>query len=387
MTHKQRLVVIGNGMAGARFIEDVIARQGNERFDIVVFGDEPYGNYNRILLSGVLAGTHNAQDIFMNPLAWYKENNVTLHCGSPVTRIDTVEKMVYAEKNAIAEPYDKLVIATGSTPAIPNIKNLYQENGQFREGIFVFRTLDDCEGMLNYASRAKKAVVIGGGLLGLEAAHGLLNHGLEIHVVHRSPNLMSVQLDAPASQVLHETLQRMGVKLHMKKQSIVALGEERFQGLLFSDGTTLESDMCIISAGIRPNTALAKAAGIQVDQGIVINDDLSTSVPDVYAIGECTQHRGCLYGLVAPLWEQARCLADILTSDKAKTTYQGSRTSTKLKIMGVELAVMGEKERSYDSDEIVSYSEPSRGIYKKLIVRQGRLVGAIMLGENVTTPR
>jgi nitrite reductase (NADH) large subunit len=387
MTHKQRLVIIGNGMAGARFIEDVIARQGNERFEIVVFGDEPYGNYNRILLSGVLAGTHNAQDIFMNPLAWYKDNHVTLHCGSPVTRIDTVEKMVYAEKNTIAEPYDKLVIATGSTPAIPAIKNLYQKNGQFREGIFVFRTLDDCEGMLNYASRVKKAVVIGGGLLGLEAAHGLLNHGLEIHVVHRSPNLMSVQLDTPASQVLHETLQRMGVQLHMKKQSVVALGEEGFQGLVFSDGTVLESDMCIISAGIRPNTALAKEAGIHVEHGIIINDDLSTSVPDVYAIGECTQHRGCLYGLVAPLWEQACCLAGILTSDQAQTTYQGSRTSTKLKIMGVELAVMGEKERGCESDEIVSYSEPSRGIYKKLIVRQGRLVGAIMLGENVTTPR
>jgi nitrite reductase (NADH) large subunit len=386
MTQKQRLVIIGNGMAGARFIEEVVARQGNEYFDIIVFGDEPYGNYNRILLSGVLAGTHDPQDIFINPLAWYKNNNVTLHSGSPVTRIDTTEKMVYAD-NGVVEHYDKLVIATGSSPFIPPMKNLYKEDGQFREGLFIFRTLDDCESMTNYSSQCDKAIVIGGGLLGLEAARGLLNRGLEVHVVHLLPQLMNVQLDPAASEMLHETLRNMGVHLHLEKNSVAALGGERFEGLLFSDGSVLEGDMCVISAGIRPNIALAKEAGIHVERGIVITDDLSTSMPDVYAIGECTQHRGCIYGLVAPLWEQARCLADLLTRKQEQNTYQGSKVSTKLKVMGVELAVMGAKERTCESDEIVTYSEPSRGIYKKLIVNKGRLVGAIMLGENATTPR
>jgi nitrite reductase (NADH) large subunit len=386
MTQKQRLVIIGNGMAGARFIEEVVARQGNEFFDIVVFGDEPYGNYNRILLSGVLAGTHHPQDIFINPLAWYKNNNVTLHSGSPVTRIDTAEKMVYAG-NGTVERYDKLVIATGSSPFIPPMKNLYKEDGQFREGLFIFRTLDDCESMTNYSSQCDKAIVIGGGLLGLEAARGLLNRGLEVHVIHLLPHLMNVQLDPAASEMLHETLQNMGVHLHLEKNSVATLGSERFEGLLFSDGSVLEGDMCVISAGIRPNTTLAKEAGLHVERGIVIADDLSTSIPDVYAIGECTQHRGCIYGLVAPLWEQARCLAGLLTSRQEQSTYQGSKISTKLKVMGVELAVMGAKERTCESDEIVTYSEPSRGIYKKLIVNKGRLVGAIMLGENATTPR
>ncbi|GHO95514.1 nitrite reductase [NAD(P)H] [Reticulibacter mediterranei] len=386
MTQKQRLVIIGNGMAGARFIEEVVARQGNEYFDIVVFGDEPYGNYNRILLSGVLAGTHDPQDIFINPLAWYKNNNVTLHSGSPVTRIDTAEKMVYAD-NGTVEHYDKLVIATGSAPFIPPMKNLYKEDGQFREGLFIFRTLDDCESMTNYSSQCDKAIVIGGGLLGLEAARGLLNRGLEVHVIHLLPQLMNVQLDPAASEMLHETLRNMGVHLHLEKNSVAALGSERFEGLLFSDGSVLEGDMCVISAGIRPNITLAKEASIHVERGIVIADDLSTSTPDIYAIGECTQHRGCIYGLVAPLWEQARCLADLLTNKQEQNTYQGSKVSTKLKVMGVELAVMGAKERTCESDEIVTYSEPSRGIYKKLIVNKGRLVGAIMLGENATTPR
>ncbi len=387
MTQKQRLVIIGNGMAGARFIEEVVARQGNEYFDIVVFGDEPYGNYNRILLSGVLAGTHDPQDIFINPLAWYKNNHVTLHSGSPVTRIDTAEKMVYAD-NGVVEYYDKLVIATGSAPFIPPMKNLYKEEGQFREGLFIFRTLDDCESMTNYSSQCDKAIVIGGGLLGLEAARGLLNRGLEVHVIHLLPQLMNVQLDPAASEMLHETLRNMGVHLHLEKNSVATLGSERFEGLLFSDGSVLEGDMCVISAGIRPNTTLAKEAGIHVERGIVIADDLATSVPDVYAIGECTQHRGCIYGLVAPLWEQARCLAGLLTGKQEQnTTYQGSKISTKLKVMGVELAVMGAKERTSEGDEVVTYSEPSRGIYKKLIVNKGRLVGAIMLGENATTPR
>jgi nitrite reductase (NADH) large subunit len=385
MTQKQRLVIVGNGMAGARFIEEVIARQGSEQFDIVVFGEEPYGNYNRILLSSVLAGTHDPKDIFINPLEWYKQNHVTLHAGSPVYKIDIVAKKVYAE-HGIEEAYDKLVIATGSNPLIPPIKNLYQEDGSFRDGIFIFRTLDDCESMINFANHAHKVAIIGGGLLGLEAARGLLNRGLEAHIIHLSAYLMNVQLDLAASKILRETVKRLGVHLHLKKNTALIQGQGHISGLTFDDGTTLECDMCVIAAGIRPNVALAKEAGLYVERGIVVSDDFSCNVPDVYALGECIQHRGRVYGLVAPLWEQARCLAERLTG-RVSARYQGSKESTKLKVMGVELAVMGEKECKQEGDEIITYTEPLRGIYKKLIVHRGKLVGAIILGESATTPR
>lgn len=386
MIRKQRLVVIGNGMAGARFVEEVLARQGRDLFDIVIFGAESYGNYNRILLSGVLAGTHDPRDIFINPLHWYKEQGVTLHVGSAVSRIDCAAKKVYSE-DGIEEPYDKLVIATGSKPYVPEIANIYHDDKTLKKGVFVFRSLDDCTDIIKHAHHAKKAVVIGGGLLGLEAARGLLNRGMEVHVVHVKPNLMNAQLDQPASDMLRGTLEKMGVHLHMDKRTVAALGDEQVSGLAFTDGSEMDCDMCIISTGIRPDARLAQQAGLHVERGIIVQDDLSTSAPGVYAIGECVEHRGSTYGLVAPLWEQARLLAERMTNDTCKTLYYGSQVSTKLKVMGIELAVMGEKERAFDDDEIVTYSEPSRGIYKKLIVRSGRLVGAIMLGEAPTVPR
>ncbi len=386
MTQKQRLVIAGNGMAGARFVEEVLALHGSNLFDIVVFGDEPYGNYNRILLSSVLAGTHDPKDIFVNPLPWYEENGVKLHAGIRANSIDCKAKVVHADN--VAEPYDKLVIATGSSPFVPPLENLYNESSRFKAGVFVFRTLDDCEEMIKYAASARKAAVIGGGLLGLEAARGLLNRGIEVHVVHLMPHLMDMQLDPPAGAVLKKTLERLGVHPHLEKMTTTILGNGHVTGLAFKDGSTLDCDMVVISAGIRPNVALAKQAGITVERGIVVNDDLSChNVPDIYAIGECAQHRGQVYGLVAPLWEQAQSLAERLTNHNPQAIYQGSQIATKLKVMGVELAVMGEKEPSHESDEVVTYAEPSHGIYKKLIVRDGRLAGAILLGDGLATPR
>ncbi|MBV9709174.1 MAG: NAD(P)/FAD-dependent oxidoreductase, partial [Chloroflexi bacterium] len=387
MIHKQRLVIIGNGMAGARLIEEVLARQGGDLFEIVVFGDEPYGNYNRILLSNVLAGSHDPDDIYINPLNWYKENGIKLHAGNRASMIDRWAKLVYGA-DGVVEPYDKLVIATGSIPFVPPIDNIYDANGRFKTGSFVFRTLDDCEEMIRYANSAGRAAVIGGGLLGLEAARGLLNRGLEVHVVHLTGHPMNVQLDPPAGAVLKETLERLGVHLHLQKSTSAVLGNEHVSGLAFKDESTLDCDMLVVSAGIRANTALAKRAGLSIERGIVVNDDLTCSNdPDIYAIGECAQHRGLVYGLVAPLWEQAQRLADRLTQHNPHALYQGSQVSTKLKVMGVELAVMGEKEPSRESDEVVVYTEPSRGIYKKLIIRRGVLAGAILLGDSVTAPR
>ena len=387
MTKKQRLVVIGNGMAGARLVEEVIARRGRDLFEITVFGDEPQGNYNRTLLSGVLSGTHEPKAIFINTLDWYEKNSVKLHAGVHADEIDRVNRLVHGAGGVVAE-YDKLVIATGSIPFVPQMNGLAsKQTGRFKKGVFLFRTLDDCEEIIKYAAGARKGAVIGGGLLGLEAARGLLNLGLETHVIHLMPHLMEQQLDAPAGALLKHTLERMGLRVHLEKLTTAVLGNGRATGLAFEDGSALECNMVVISAGIRPNVELAKRAGLTVERGIVVGDDLTcVNDPEVFAVGECAEHRGKVYGLVAPLWEQARTLADRLTGLDPRATYQGSRISTKLKVMGVDLAVMGEKEPCSDEDEVVSYLEPARGIYKKLVVRDGQLAGAILLGDGLAAP-
>jgi len=386
VTTKKRLVVVGNGMAGARLVDDVLARGGGSALDITMFGDEPYGNYNRILLSSVLAGTHDPKDIFINPLAWYEENAVRLHAGVRVSRIDREARRVYAAGD-VAEPYDHLVIATGSTPFVPPVEGLNGSDGAPRPGVFVFRTLDDCDRITQWARRSKRAVVIGGGLLGLEAARGLLNLGPEVHVVHLMPHLMEVQLDGSAGAILARTLRQMGVQVHLEKATTAILGREGVSGLAFKDGSTLECDMVVISAGIRPNAGIAREAGLTVQRGIVVGDDLaSPDDPAILAVGECAQHRGQVYGLVAPLWEQTAVLADRLTGRNPDALYEGSVVSTKLKVMGVELAVMGDREPRGEEDEVVTYAEPTRGVYKKLIVREGRLAGAILLGDSAVAP-
>jgi nitrite reductase (NADH) large subunit len=380
-------------MAGARLAEDVMARGGRELFDIVMFGDEPYGNYNRILLSGVLGGSHDPKDIFINPLAWYEANGVKLRAGSRVTAIDREAKRVIGENGAI-ESYDHLVIATGSSPFIPPLEGLRAAGGEarsgqseFKRGVFVFRTLDDCEAIRNYAGDCGRAAVIGGGLLGLEAARGLLNLGAEVHVVHLTPHLMEIQLDAPAGAALKRSMEAMGVKVHLDKNTTAILGDGRVTGLRFSDGATLDCEMVVISAGIRPNAQLARDAGLTVERGIVVNDFMAcVNDPHIFAVGECAQHDGVVYGLVAPLWEQTAALADRLTGRKPDAAYKGSKVSTKLKVMGVDLAVIGEREARDENDEVVTYAEPSRGVYKKLIVRGGRLAGAILLGDASPAP-
>ena len=382
---RRKLVVVGNGMAGARLLEEVVARGGRDAWDLVVFGDEPYGNYNRILLSSVLAGTHDPRDIVLNPLAWYQDNGVTLHAGVRVRGIDRRARVVHAG-NGIMERYDELVIATGSVPFVPPLERLRLDDGSFREGAFVFRTLDDTEAMIRYAKRAKKAAIIGGGLLGLEAARGLLAMGVEVHVVHLMSHLMEVQLDAAAGRMLQGLLRKMGMHVHLARATCGVIGDDSVQGLLFADGLTLDADMLVISAGIRPNAQLAIDAGIEVERGIVVDDALRTSDEHIHAVGECAQHRGKTYGLVAPLWEQARVLADRLTARDAGARYEGSRVSTKLKVAGVDLAVMGDREASGADDEEVTYSEPARGVYKKLVVRGGKLAGAILLGDASSAP-
>ncbi len=387
MAEKRKLVVVGNGMAGARFVEEVLSLGGQDQYDITVFGEEPYGNYNRILLSGVLSGTHDAKDIFINPISWYEQNDITLHAGVRVIGIDRKSKMAYGAGGLLV-PYDKLVIATGSSPFIPMMDGLYSDDGALRNGIFPFRTLDDCNEMVEYSEHAGKATVIGGGLLGLEAARGLMNRGMEVDVVHLTSYIMDQQLDPSSGDMLKALLEDMGVRFHLEKLTTTVHGNGKVTGVSFRDGDSLDCEMLVISAGIRPNIDLARMSGLNIRHGILVNDDLSCrNDRDIYAVGECAEHRNKTYGLVAPLWDQARTLAERLTNDKSSATYTGSKVSTKLKVMGVELAVAGDKEPVSDDDEVVSYVEPNRGVYKKVIIRDGKVAGAILLGDGSTAPR
>lgn len=380
MTITHRLVVVGNGMAGARLVEDILARDGDDRFEIAMFGDEPRGNYNRILLSGVLAGTHRPDDIFINPLAWYQEHDVRLHTGMQATAIDRAARVVYGA-DGISEPYDTLVLATGSSAFVPPL------GGVDLEGVCAFRTLDDCGRILAHAQGAQRAVVIGGGLLGLEAARGLAGRGVEVHVVHLMPHLMEVQLDRDAGRMLQRAMEELGITVHLEYQTTEILGSTHVTGLRTRDGSTLPCDLVVVSAGIRPRVDLARAAGLTVQRGIVVGDDLvAVDDPSICAVGECAEHRGVTYGLVAPLWEQTAVLADRLTGRRPAARYEGSRVSTKLKVAGLDLAVMGDKDARDAEDEIVSYAEPRRGIYHKLIVRNDRLAGAILLGQGAPVP-
>jgi nitrite reductase (NADH) large subunit len=369
---KPRLVVIGNGMAGARLVEDVLAL-APDLFDITVFGDEPYGNYNRILLSNVLNGTQDAKEIFLNPLAWYEENGVTLHAGQRVTAIDREAKTVTAGELTVA--YDYLVFATGSRPFIPPIP------GTPLRGVFAFRTLDDCRNIAEYAKSCKNAVVIGGGLLGLEAAKGLMTHDVHVTVVEMAPWLMSVQLDEAGGKVLGQTIEKLGITALAGTVTKELVGHMHVSSVRFADGREVPADMVVISAGIRPNAELARECGIACEKAIVVDDQLRTSDPAVFGVGECVQHNGVMYGLVAPLWEQTKVLAKVLTGADATATYAGSKIATKLKVMGVELASMGRINDLQPTDEVVQFSEPARDVYWKAIIRDGTVSAACLLGD------
>ncbi len=381
MTSKQKLVVIGNGMAGARTVEEILLRGGGEQFEITMFGDEPYGNYNRILLSNVLNGSQDPSEIYLKPLDWYKENNVTLHAPVRATRVDRAAKCVQGDDGRCV-PYDKLLIATGSRPFVPPMEGMKTPGGAGKHGVFVFRTIDDCHKIAGYANKCCRAAVIGGGLLGLEAARGLLKYGVEVHVIHLAPSLMENQLDAQAGAILKTTMEKMGVHVHLGKSTATVLGDDSVTGLAFKDGSTLPCDMVIISCGIRPNSEIGLDCGLTVERAIVVDDQMrSVDDPDVYVVGECAQHRGKVYGLVSPLWEQGQVLADHITGRNPAAAYHGSKLATKLKVMGVELASMGITNPEHEADEVVTFSEPKRGVYKKLIIRDGVLVGAMLLGD------
>lgn len=376
------LVVVGNGMAGVRALEEIVARGGGGLFDVTVFGEEPYGNYNRILLSNVLAGTDDTAEIFLNPLDWYRDNGIDLRAGVRVVRIDRFAQVVYAGDGTTMH-YDRLIIATGSRTFFPPLEGIWRDDKTLTTGVFGFRTLDDCTAMLDYATGRSTAAVIGGGLLGLEAARGLQNRGLAVHVVHATPTLMNAQLDQTAGAILRRSVEKMGITVHTGASTrAVRSANGAVTGLAFADGSEIACEMLVVSAGIRPNVGLAQGAGLTVERAIVVDDHMrSIDDEDVYVVGECAQHRGQVYGLVAPLWEQAAVLADHLTGTDRRAAYHGSRTATKLKVAGVNVAAMGLKEPEREDDEFVQFSEPKHGVYKTIIVRDDKLVGATLVGD------
>ncbi len=369
------VVVVGTGMAGGRVVEEVLTR-APDRFHVRMFGDEPHGTYNRILLSSVLGGFADPQQLWLNPLEWYESKGVQVHAGVRVEQIDCRAKLVAGPGGKVVEPYDHLILATGSRPFVPPIE------GTRQQGVFVFRTLEDCSAIGSYARECDRAVVIGGGLLGLEAARGLLTHDVEVTVVEAAPYLMPQQLDPIGADLLRQKMQALGVRFLLGKTTTALLGDGRVSGLRFGDGSSQGADMVVISCGIRPNANEARAAGLLVDRGIVVDDQLRTSDPDVFAVGECAQHKGICYGIVDPLYEQARVLADVLTGADARAAYRGSRLATTLKVMGVDVTSMGDFQGLNPGTEVVSHLDPAAGIYRKLVVRDGKLAGALLVGAS-----
>lgn len=369
---KQKLVLIGNGMAGVRCIEEIL-KLAPDAYDITIFGGEPHPNYNRIMLSKVLQGDTQIKDITINDWQWYKDNGITLYAGDPVVRIDIKTRKVFSA-SGVAVEYDRLILATGSLPFMLPLP------GADLPGVTAFRDIKDCNTMMEASSRYKKAIVIGGGLLGLEAARGLLNLGMEVDVVHIFHHLMDRQLDLESAQMLKVELEKQGMRFLLEKHTEKILGRKRVEGLQFKDGSKVAADLIVIAVGVRPNTKLAEDSGIEVNRAIVVNDQMETNIPGIYAVGECAEHRGITYGLVAPLYEQGKVLAKSICG-MAEEGYQGSILYSQLKVSGVEVFSAGEI-RDSEVAATMKVVDGIRGTYKKITVKDNRIVGAVLFGDS-----
>ncbi len=370
---REHLVVIGNGMAGMRTVEELLKLEGGQRFRITVFGAEPHVNYNRIMLSSVLAGDKSVDQIVINSQQWYDENGITLVTNDAVTRIDRGDKTI-TSANGLTVHYDRLLIATGSRPLAPPIPGLGLP------GVCAFRDIADVDKMLAAAKTHKRAVVIGGGLLGLEAAWGLKQRGMSVALVHLMPTLMERQLDAAAGQMLQRDLDRRGIAFFTDGQTEEITGTERAQGVQLADGRFVPADLVVLAIGIRPNIDLAKAAQLEVNRGIVVTDDMRTSDPEIFAVGECIEHRGNVFGLVAPIWDQAKVCAARLAGDE-EALFASQALATSLKITGVDVFSAGALMAADEADDEITLRDDSRGLYKKIVLRDGKLVGAVLYGD------
>jgi nitrite reductase (NADH) large subunit len=364
------LVIVGNGMAAARLVDE-LAKTALGRYAIAVIGDEPRLAYNRVLLSSVLAGDTASHDIELRPADWWRDRGVTLKYGCAVTEIDVGRReLKIANDESVA--FSKLVLATGSMPLRLNVP------GAELRGVNTFRDSRDVDLLLTLASAKKRVVVVGGGLLGLEAAYGLAKAGAPVTLVHLMDRLMERQLDAPAAALLKSLVEAKGIEILLNANTARIIGENRVQGVELSEGRRIAADAVIFAAGIRPNVVLAREAGIAVNRGIIVDDQLQTAASDIFALGECAEHRGICYGLVEPAYEQARVLAHHLAGRTA--AYQGSVVATNLKVSGVSVFSAGDFLGGEQSESIV-LSDVKRGTYKKLVIADGRLIGAVLVGD------
>lgn len=371
MVKRKKLVVIGNGMAGCRAVEEILAID-RDRFDIVIIGAEPQVNYNRIMLSPLLAGEKTFDEIVINDRAWYEDNGIELISGVAATSVDAAKRKIALADGRVVD-FDELVLATGSTPFVPPVP------GVDLPGVVTFRDIDDVNHMLKACEKGGRAVVIGGGLLGLEAAYGLSKNGMDVTVLHIMPILMERQLDQSASHLLVKALAARGIAVVLEAKTTAFVGSGRVEGVQLEDGGFAPADLIVVSAGIRPNTALAQAAGLKLNRGIVVDASMRSSDPHIFAVGECVEHGGALFGLVAPIWDQCRALASALAGDGA-VTFASADTGTKLKVSGCEVYSAG-LFAGHDRSEDIVYRDAARGIYKRLVLDNEQLVGAVLFGD------
>ena len=374
----QRLVVVGNGMAGMRAVEELLKHETGLRYRIVVIGAEPHVNYNRILLSGLLAGDKSVGDIILHSREYYATNGIRLIQGDAATHIDREAKIV-TTTSGLRIPYDRLLIATGSRPLAPSIPGLDLT------GVCAFRTIADVDKMIEASRMHRRAVVIGGGLLGLEAAWGLKQRGMSVALVHLMPTLMERQLDAAAGQCLRRDLEQRGISFFTNGQTEEILGTDHAEGVQLADGRTVPADLVVLAIGIHPNIDLARAAALKVNRGILVYDDMRTSDPEIFAVGECVEHRGQVFGLVAPLWDQAKVCAAQLAGDET-ANFASQAPSTSLKITGVDVFSAGELIAASEDDDEIILRDECRGLYKKILLRGGKLVGAVLYGDIADGP-
>ena len=374
---KKRLVVIGSGMAATSCVEEIIGLDP-ERFEITVFGAEEHLNYNRVLLSHVLTGEKELKDIVLHDLKWYEDNNIKLHSGKRITEINRAQKKVISE-DASEHPYDVLILATGSLPFIPPVV------GMDKEGVVAFRTINDCEKIKDDVREGSRVAVIGGGLLGLEAAYGALKLGADVSVVHLADRLLERQLDITSAEFLKEDIEKLGIDVMLSKETTEVYGEGKCEGLNFKDGTSLEADLIIVSVGIKPNIELIESSGIYCEKGVVVSDVMQSYDPAVYAIGECVQHRNKTFGLVAPIFKQAKVLANHLAGD-GRLAFKDIASSARLKVPDIELYSAGSIDDA-DGIETVEYLDRGARVYKKLFLKDNKLNGMIMYGDTSDGPR
>ena len=368
---KEKLVVIGNGMSGLRTIEDLLEIDKN-RYEITIYGEEPHVNYNRIMLSYILSQEKTFEDTIINHQSWYEQNNITLHKGDKVVSINKEDKTIKSESGK-TESYDKLLIATGSTAFIPKTK------GSDLENVIAFRTKTDVDAIISTIRKEKIAVVVGGGLLGLEAAYGIAKHGIKTILVHRSGSILSQQLDSTGGRLLQKNLEKYGIEFKLNTTIKEILGDGIVEKVEFTDGVCVESNLVVFATGIIPNTNLATNAELSTNKGILVDDFLKTSDDSIFAIGECVEHNGNTYGLVAPLYEQAKVLAKVL-ADKTTDGYEGSTLSTRLKISGVDLFSAGDYLGDVTTEDLILLDEKA-GIYKKLVIYENKIIGIVLYSD------